>query len=150
MTYPDGGKYEGEWARDDRHGEGRWEGGGGLWVEGKWVRNALQKGRGRFEFEKNLWRAAYEGEVEGGVPNGRGGAEFADGSNYVGEWVGGVREGMGVFHQGGGVFRGLWKNDAATVGEGVILYDGGGAYCGGIADGLRDGEGEMTYADGSK
>lgn len=54
-------------------------------VRDGWARMAISGG------------AVYEGDVRGGVPEGKGRAVFSDGSVYVGSWVRGVQEGDGRF-----------------------------------------------------
>ena len=73
----------------------------------------------------------YEGEIENGKPNGNGTCTLINGATYVGQYVDGLREGLGTF---------TWS---------IHAPDGGGVYEGGYKNNRRNGKGKRTYRDGS-
>ena len=73
----------------------------------------------------------YEGEIENGKPNGNGTCKLINGATYVGQYVDGLREGLGTF---------TWS---------IHAPDGGGVYEGGYKNNRRNGKGKRTYRDGS-
>ena len=63
LTYPDGGKYEGEFKDSKEHGQGTYTFGKGKWEGDKYV-----------------------GEFKDGMYRGQGTYTWSDGRKYVGEW----------------------------------------------------------------
>ena len=63
LTYPDGGKYEGEFKDSKEHGQGTYTFGKGKWEGDKYV-----------------------GEFKDGMYHGQGTYTWSDGRKYVGEW----------------------------------------------------------------
>ena len=72
----------------------------------------------------------YEGEIENGKPNGNGTWEMGNGATYVGQWVNGLREGLGTFtwseksHVSGKSYEGEYKNNRRH-GKGKLIFEGG-------------------------
>lgn len=64
----------------------------------------------------------YEGQFRNGLPQGKGTYTWANGSFYQGQWVKGLKEGIGkmVYRTAAGdsIVTGYWKNDSYT-GKGV-------------------------------
>ena len=73
----------------------------------------------------------FEGEIENGQPNGNGIWTQMDGATYVGQFVNGLREGVGTF---------TWS---------IHSPDGGDVYEGEYKNNRRNGKGKRTYRDGS-
>ena len=110
-VYPDGSRYEGGWAGDQRQGFGVLVGGGdrGLRYEGGWRADA-RHGPGVESYGNSAgdWfqcplgnmhsggaRCFYDGTFEGGYYAGRGTFTCCDGRQYSGEWAHGKRHGFG-------------------------------------------------------
>ena len=80
------------------------------WVEE--ISRVYEKNESGFFPEKK-----YEGEIENGEPNGDGILTYTDEGTYVGQFVNGLREGIGTMTWGrmaivhGYVYEGQWKND---------------------------------------
>jgi hypothetical protein len=66
LQFPDGSKYQGEWAKSQENGQGRRE-----WPDGSW----------------------YEGAWKDGQPHGQGEYRRPDGRTFTGEWIDGVYQG---------------------------------------------------------
>lgn len=88
----------------------------------------------------------YEGEIENGEPNGNGILTSTDGGTYIGQFVNGLREGIGTFTYGrmairhGYVLEGQWKNDVCH-GQIITTYPNGRKYKGEWIDGeSQDGQ----------
>ena len=73
----------------------------------------------------------YEGEIENGKPNGNGIWTQMDGATYVGQFVNGLREGVGTF---------TWSSQGPESGS---VYEGE------YKNNRRNGKGKRTYRDGS-
>ena len=119
----------------------------------------------------------YVGEIEKGLPNGKGTVTWSNGSKYVGEWKYGKRNGQGtqtsylssVYI---GEYVGEWKDgsyhgqgtmswsdrrkyvgeykDGKFDGQGTFTSYGGYKYVGEYKDGSYHGQGTLTYSDGRK
>jgi hypothetical protein len=87
---------------------------------------------GVYEKDKNGYfnDNKYEGDIENGKPHGNGTWTQSDGATYVGQWVNGLREGLGTFTwsekspQSGKSYEGEYKNNKRH-GKGKLIYDGG-------------------------
>ena len=66
LEFPDGGRYNGQWAHSQENGQGRRD-----WPDGSW----------------------YEGGWKNGKPHGSGRFRRPDGKVFVGEWIDGVYQG---------------------------------------------------------
>ncbi|CAF1066575.1 unnamed protein product [Rotaria sp. Silwood1] len=69
----------------------------------------------------------YEGEWKDGKKHGKGKMDYANGYKYIGDWVGDVATGEGIF---------MWTNDDQYEGQ--------------YQNGQRHGKGSYTYANGDK
>lgn len=91
----------------------------------------------------------YTGQLEAGVPNGRGIQVYSGGSVYDGQWDHGNIEGYGTFKwSDGAVYSGNW-HDNKYNGDGVIKYADGASYTGQFRDGVFCGSGIMKYRNGA-
>jgi hypothetical protein len=70
--------------------------------------------------------SSYKGDIDNGVPHGKGLMTWADGSTYDGEWLDGVHHGFGKY---------TWADGTHYVGEWF--------------EGRMHGPGELTYASGA-
>ena len=116
-------------------------------------------------------RTEYKGDLQDGIPHGKGTINFENGSVYSGDWKGGRMHGRGIFSWGPGSFLiGEWKENEADGygtlrtfagqsyigqwrrdkfhGKGILSLPDGHRYAGEFKDGLFHGEGMMTRPDG--
>jgi hypothetical protein len=70
--------------------------------------------------------SSYKGDIDNGVPHGKGLMTWVDGSTYDGEWLDGVHHGFGKY---------TWADGTHYVGEWF--------------EGRMHGPGELTYASGA-
>lgn len=137
FTTPDGGCYTGAWDKGKRHGEG----------EMKYDAHGLQVFIGTFKHDLRC---------------GKGSMKYASGNVYTGEWTDDVRHGEGTMTWAGGaqVYEGMWKHGQPSgtgrmqwhvknSGSGSAQWQCSNMYQGSWLNGLRDGHGTFTYADGS-
>ena len=75
---------------------------------------------------------------------------YADGSEYQGEWQDGKRHGIGTYISPTGTrYEGEWKNDGAS-GHGVCHYADGMKYDGQFESGERHGKGVLISPEGDR
>ena len=75
---------------------------------------------------------------------------YADGSEYQGEWQDGKRHGTGTYISPTGTrYEGEWENDGAS-GHGVCHYDDGMKYDGQFESGERHGKGILISPEGDR
>ena len=75
---------------------------------------------------------------------------YADGSEYQGEWQDGKRLGIGTYISPTGTrYEGEWENDGAS-GQGVCVYADGRIYEGEFKEGLRHGKGILISPEGDR
>lgn len=101
----------------------------------------------RFTFRSG---AVYDGEWLGGMRDGVGHQRWADGTEYAGEWQRGRAGGFGMIrHRDEDEYTGQWINGRAH-GNGVYRFQGGCAvYEGEFKCDMRDGLGVEVWVDGS-
>lgn len=76
----------------------------------------------------------YDGEWMGGLRHGQGTMKWADGARYVGNWSYNMASGKGkFFHVGGDLYDGQWANNKAN-GEGIYTNTKGARYEGSWKD----------------
>ena len=93
--------------------------------------------------------SVYIGQKRFGKPFGTGYTEFVNGDKYEGEYVKGLREGIGIHkYADGNVYSGYWHDDKQN-GEGELRYLCGDVYKGEWVDGNRTGKGVYIWKDGS-
>ncbi len=108
LVYPGGSKYEGEFDKGTRSGQGTWEHSGGISYVGGW-KNDLYHGQGTLTVPG---RYTYDGEFFQGKKHGFGIKTRADGSIYEGSWENGLRQGEGVMlYPDGSRYEGAWENN---------------------------------------
>jgi len=92
--------------------------------------------------------AQYEGEMTGGIINGRGRMSWASGAHYEGEFKDGLFHGQGRLEQPSGlIYEGDFTQGAIT-GKGTFLHTDGSAYHGELVHGEYQGKGTLTLSDG--
>ena len=86
--------------------------------------------------------------VPGGKYSGTGRVTWANGDDYDGPLVNGLREGVGRFTWANGQrYEGLWRGDRPE-GHGKLMFANGNVYEGDVVDGVPEGRGTLTYASG--
>uniref|UniRef100_A0A7S1C5G3 MORN repeat-containing protein 5 n=1 Tax=Bicosoecida sp. CB-2014 TaxID=1486930 RepID=A0A7S1C5G3_9STRA len=121
FVYPDGSRYEGEWASDvdgvrRREGQGTFDDGVERY-EGSWVADKMD-GQGKFVFATG---AVYEGGFADNVFSGSGRYEWKDGATYEGGWRQGRMHGDGTYVDPEGVswagefYNGKFNNGRAHI-----------------------------------
>lgn len=116
--------YEGQWAHDHRHGEGKQ-----AWHDGRVFHGKFQDGKfhgkGRMEWKTPQGLTIFEGEYTLDQKHGQGRFSWPDGRVYDGGWVDGKRHGMATFTNPNGATRqGVWKEDALV--RWIAQDEGGG------------------------
>ena len=91
----DSGSYEGAFEKWKFHGAGRFTDPNGISYEGNFVNGSLQ-GSGKVTGHGTV----YEGELQHGMPNGRGVMRHANGDVYEGHFQNGMYEGQGTLRYG--------------------------------------------------
>ena len=148
-VYANGARYEGEWVRGLRHGQGEFREHGAVY-RGGWA-EGVQSGEGVWSYPDG---SEYKGPLRKGMRHGHGVFTDAEGGRYEGGWKLNLREGQGVLTEGGGLrtFKGGWHHDLRH-GHGVSteresfaarpeIYDGEWLL------GQRHGRGRLQMANG--
>ncbi|EQC41934.1 hypothetical protein SDRG_00787 [Saprolegnia diclina VS20] len=110
FTFPDGGKYDGEFESCQqvtmRHGHGtHWN--GPEKYTGTWSKDTMD-GKGVYSFASG---AVYEGEFKANLFCGNGTYRWSDGATYVGQWRESKMHGSGCYTDKDGVeWRGTFFN----------------------------------------
>jgi len=97
----------------------------------------------------------YEGEIENGKPNGNGTWEMGNGATYVGQWVNGLREGLGTFTwsekspESGKSYEGEYKNNRRH-GKGKLIFEGGYVEEGNWIDNKLEMDDDESWREGGK
>lgn len=166
LSYPDGGRYEGQWSNGKEQGQGvrTWK--DGTRYEGEW-QNGIAQGKGSKKFPNGdsyagefvnghmhgnglyTWASGdtYQGTFENDLPSGKGLEAHKNGDKYEGEFVAGRRTGEGILRsKNGTTLAGEWK-DGFPI-NGVLTYANKSNYNGAFANGLFEGQGTLTYANG--
>lgn len=76
-------------------------------------------------------------------PDGKGTMKYSNGTEYIGDWVNGVRQGRGKMRYDNGVYDGEWQNDQKN-GKGTYIWNDGKRYDGAYEDDVRSGEGVFS------
>eukprot|EP01048_Picozoa_sp_COSAG05_P012565 COSAG05_NODE_1269_length_5318_cov_3.679824_2_plen_188_part_00 len=95
--------------------------------------------------------ARYEGQMAGGVFNGKGVLSCADADMlYEGDWKDGKMHGHGVMSfASGSRYEGDWKDDEMH-GHAVMSFPDGQRYKGECKDGKKNGHGVWSYPNGDR
>jgi len=102
----------------------------------------------RFLFGRYFWiqcgsELTYKGQWKSGCFNGYGHLKYKNGSEYVGQFVDGVKHGKGWYSSSSGYeYEGDWLKGKQS-GAAKIQYKNGDVYTGEVKDSLRDGFGEL-------
>ena len=113
---------------------------------GTWL-NGQPNGKGIFNYPDG---SQYQGYVSEGLPNQKGRKIFANGDYYTGEFVNGIFEGNGEYHQlrvgntGGVKLVGNFKNGLLN-GEGKEQWPNNVSYNGQFKNGKKHGKGRLDY-----
>ena len=120
MYYADGSRYEGEWSENRRHGLGTMHYPEGEQVSGQWERGQYLADWGRLAFDGDTTNLRNCNQVN--CMSGKGKFTYGDGSRYIGDFNGGVPEGVGtVYYASGDRYEGGWRNHGPH-GKGVMYY----------------------------
>lgn len=108
------------------------------------IKRLLQKTKGTLKMEKGT----YEGDIIGGLANGKGKVIFDNHQTYDGEWLNNKITGKGVYTwPGGRSYEGEFK-DGVMHGRGIYHYPSGDTYEGEYSHGKKEGFGTYKYKNG--
>nr|XP_022338314.1 MORN repeat-containing protein 1-like isoform X4 [Crassostrea virginica] len=149
-------RYEGQWRKGVKHGQGKLQMADGSYYEGTFVDGEID-GKGIRYFSQN--GSKYSGQFVRGEFHGRGTMTYADGSTYEGEWYRNRKHGYGIMKTVGSteVYEGGYESNMKH-GMGVMMYskkirlDGcrdGDRYEGMWMNDMREGKGILYGSDGS-
>ncbi len=146
FTYPDGGKYVGEFMDGTRNGKGTY-----IFVNGeKYVgeyKDGIRNGQGTFTYAEG---DEYVGGFKDGKRNGQGTYTYANGQKYVGEYKDDFANGQGTYTwPSGQKYVGEHKKSKAN-GQGTWTFSNGDVYVGDFKDDKFHGQGVYSYVNGSK
>lgn len=128
LHYRDGARYEGAWAANQRHGHGTLYLSDGSSQSGQWSRGQLTTSHAVDILSTETTRDC----TSGLCASGKGRYDYADGSQYVGQFRGGAPEGTGVcYYANGDIYRGGWS-DHSPHGRGVMAFAESGKTLGAI------------------
>lgn len=145
LTMPDGRSFEGQFQHDLAHGHGTLILASGAKLEGNWDKGKAE-GFGHYDYRGNT----YEGQWTRDEKNGRGTESWPDGSCYVGEFLGNLRHGTGVYRTpAGAVYEGQFRDDRMD-GRGRYTFADGHTYQGEWRHGHQDGKGVIEWQNGFK
>ena len=136
----------------------KWEDGG----EWKWHKNDNDNRKGRYKGEienglpngkgivKTTTGIIYLGEFKDGLPNGKGITIYPDGETYTGKYMKGIRNGQ-ITHTfpSGQKYEGELK-DGVYHGKGTYTFPDGESYVGEFKDGKENGKGTYTFSSRKK
>ncbi len=123
MYFTDQSRYEGGWNRGKRHGPGIWFLPDGDLIEGYWIDGQYQADWSHLAFN------GQEGTLQNCnvnyCHNIEGKFQYPDGKKFLGNFKGGIPEGVGtVYYPNGDLYEGYWFNDQPD-GRGIMYYSGG-------------------------
>jgi DNA polymerase III epsilon subunit family exonuclease len=145
-TLPNGDKYEGNFSNGKRHGHGIYRWSNGSTYEGEWVQGEIT-GNGKKVFSSG---AINSGTFVNGELNGHGTQIFSPsgewkGDKYIGEFVNGIREGLGTYTWSNGTtYAGQWLA-GKMHGNGTKKMADGSIDTGIFNDGLLEGLGTRVW-----
>ena len=139
-------EYEGEWRAGERFGEGtqRRSASNDVLV-GKWISDEMT-GHGQ---QLGASGESYEGNFAHSQRDGDGRCVYPNGSHFVGEWRGGLREGLGRLEHGDAYSQGTWLRGELD-GAGTQHDAHGATYVGEFARGMRHGQGKLADGAGAE
>jgi len=125
-TWPNGGKYVGQWSIGTLSGQGTY-----TWVIGEFAgqkyvgqwHGGLQNGHGTYTWPSG---DKYVGQFKDGKQNGQGIYTWRSGNKYVGQFKDDKQNGQGIYTwRSGNKYVGQFKDDSIVPGQGVdYLIDG--------------------------
>ncbi len=108
------------------------------------IKKLLKKTKGTLKMEKGT----YEGDIIGGIANGKGKVVFDNHQTYEGEWLNNKITGKGTYTwPGGRRYEGEMK-DGVLDGRGIYYYPSGDTYEGEYRHGKKEGFGIYKYKNG--
>lgn len=144
VTYDDGSRYVGSFARGLRNGEGTYTYANGDRYVGAWLDGDMH-GHGVYTFADG---GRYEGEWRHDKMHGHGVRLWADGDRYDGEWRDDKKHGLGTYISANGErYDGEWVSDAMH-GHGVYTWADGSRYEGEWQNDRAHGYGTRRDPDG--
>jgi hypothetical protein len=160
IKYENGDEYTGNWVAGERSGIGTYKYTNGRVYVGNWS-NDKRNGIGKLTYPSGN---EYEGEWLDNKRHGHGKQIYSNGDEYDGNWVADQKSGQGTMKfESGETYVGPWENDKmhtspdkphvrgtytfapATPTHGVIESE----YVGNMKNGNIEGQGTMTYSDGT-
>ena len=128
MNYKNGGKYEGQWRNDKRHGKG-------IFISQNYN-------------NPKLIGIKYEGEFNNDKIEGYGIGKYSSGETYEGEWKNNKQYGRGILNYvDGGKYVGEWK-EGQPNGDGIYYLKNGERFEGKFIDNKYNGYGKYYYNNG--
>ena len=104
----------------------------------------VKSGYGTLEYPNGT----YTGDIEDGIPHGKGVMEYSNGHKYDGEWDYGSFHGYGVYtYSEDEYYEGNWSQGSRN-GYGKYVFADGAYYEGNFVDGRFEGKGKLVYANG--
>jgi hypothetical protein len=144
-TFPNGGKYVGEYRDGKCNGQGTYTSPNGEKYVGEY-RDGKRNGQGTYTWPDG---AKYVGEYRGDKANGQGTHTSPNGGKYVGEFKDDKYNGQGTYtFPNGGKYVGEYR-DGKYNGQGTYTWPDGAKYVGDYYDGKANGRGTQTFPDGS-
>jgi hypothetical protein len=155
MWYVDGSQYEGQFQNGMREGSGRHTGSRGQYTEGEWSANRPVRATVVHVPSDNPDAPRrYAGTFKDGLYSGEGLMTYVSGAVYRGEFQRGMRHGRGELiippREAGSLvkYTGDFRDNIAS-GQGVLEWNNGARYVGGVAEQRPHGSGEMRRPDGT-
>ncbi|CAD8204003.1 unnamed protein product [Paramecium octaurelia] len=161
MQASDGTLYSGQWSRGMQNGYGQMIKSDGTYFEGTWAQGQFLIGgilfsngdffigtatNGEKVFKNGI---TYDGEVQFGIPNGKGQEKQQNTIIYVGNYLDGKKHGQGALHYpDGSTYEGQHEHGLIT-GKGTFRYTDGTYYSGQLLNGVMHGKGILIEADGT-
>ncbi|CAK60192.1 unnamed protein product (macronuclear) [Paramecium tetraurelia] len=171
MQASDGSIYSGQWSRGMQNGYGQmmksdrtyFE---GTWAQGQFLMGGILFSNGDFfvskqiDFQYQIGTATngekvfkngitYDGEVQYGIPHGKGQEKHENEIIYVGNYLDGKKHGQGSLHyQDGSSYEGEHQHGLVT-GKGTFRYSDGTYYSGQLLNGVMHGKGILIETDGT-
>lgn len=146
MYFSDGSIYQGIFNEGGPDLEGRLINTNGAYYEGD-IRGGIANGKGKFQNKHKKY--SYEGQWDDDTPHGFGKETWGDGTVYDGEFNHGVKQGNGTyFKKGDAEYIGIFQAGKIAH-KGKMTCTNGDQYEGMFKNGVLDGYGTCRYRDGA-